>query len=436
MEKLIISNFLNLQDMELDLGKINIIIGPQAQGKSVLAKLVFFFKNFWVNYRNSIIAEVTKREFDRQLIQEFKEIFPYYSWNNQDFKIIYQDNEYEIILKNSQLDSGRFKLVLDYPQSLSKTRNKLIRKLKKTKEQPIRQIDFFEYSWRDFNVSEELLKELFPSPSFNAPQYESIKDPFFIPAGRSFFAIVEENIFSFLSSKIELDYFLKEFGSYYELCKKNYKESSPKQGSLYNLISTIISGKYVRENDQDWIYCNPDQRKIHVSNASSGQQEALPMILILAIFPFIEPSSLFNKFFLIEEPEAHLFPKSQKHIIELISLVFNLTKKNHGFFITTHSPYILTAFNNLIQAGNTLKAINQRADKEEQRKKLFKIVSENLTLDINDFRVYTLENGKLESIIDRENQLIDANIIDGVSEEISETFEKLVELEIELQSEE
>ncbi|WP_157871760.1 hypothetical protein [Gloeothece verrucosa] len=45
--------------------------------------------------------------------------------------------------------------------------------------------------------------------------------------------------------------------------------------------------------------------------------------------------------------------------------------------------------------------------------------------------MYTLENGELKSIINQENKLIDTNIIDEVSNKISEEFEKLLDLEFE-----
>ncbi|MDM3855589.1 MAG: hypothetical protein PT120_11985 [Aphanizomenon gracile PMC649.10] len=37
MEKLTVKNFLNIKDIEFNLSKINIIIGQQASGKSILA---------------------------------------------------------------------------------------------------------------------------------------------------------------------------------------------------------------------------------------------------------------------------------------------------------------------------------------------------------------------------------------------------------------
>jgi hypothetical protein len=259
--------------------------------------------------------------------------------------------------------------------------------------------------------------------------------PFFIPAGRSFYANVEENIFAFLSSNISIEYLFKEFGQDYQFAKQIYKhkENFNKNNisTINDIVSQIIVGNYVQEDGEDWILCKQNRKKIKVSNASSGQQEALQMTTLLEILPFITFPGTSNSIFLIEEPEAHLFPKSQKNIIELIALVFNITHNKHRFFITTHSPYILTAFNNLIQAGNTKKKIKERGNKKEELKQLFNIVPENQILDIDYFGVYTLGNGELKSIINQENQLIDTNIIDEVSHEFSDIFEKLVDLELE-----
>ncbi|MBK1990190.1 hypothetical protein A0J48_022135, partial [Sphaerospermopsis aphanizomenoides BCCUSP55] len=95
----------------------------------------------------------------------------------------------------------------------------------------------------------------------------------------------------------------------------------------------------------------------------------------------------------------------------------------------THSPYILTAFNNLIQAGNTLKAIKEKPEQSHLLDDLFKIVPESQILDINDIGAYTIKDGMIESIINEENNLIDTNIIDDVSNEFSRVFEKLLDLE-------
>ncbi len=235
-----------------------------------------------------------------------------------------------------------------------------------------------------------------------------------------------------MSQDIIIDYFLTEFGSDYEKVKSLYKNRE-----LFNLqkidfdavdelINKIIVGNYVYEKGEDWIYNSHNKRRINLSNSSSGQQEALPMVLVLAVLPFMTQT----RFFIIEEPEAHLFPQSQKYIVNLISLIFNLTDKKHKFLITTHSPYILTAFNNLIQAGNTLQALRKKSENKSLIQKLIKIIPENRMLDISDIGVYTIQDGKIKSIINQENQLIDTNIIDDISNEFSREFDELLELEL------
>lgn len=52
----------------------------------------------------------------------------------------------------------------------------------------------------------------------------------------------------------------------------------------------------------------------------------------------------------MEEPESHLFPDAQKDMAEALGLFAN---KNNQLMVTTHSPYILGAFNNLLYSGKS-----------------------------------------------------------------------------------
>ena len=45
MEKIIVKNFLILENIEMPINKFNLVIGEQASGKSLLSKLVYYFKN-------------------------------------------------------------------------------------------------------------------------------------------------------------------------------------------------------------------------------------------------------------------------------------------------------------------------------------------------------------------------------------------------------
>jgi len=140
------------------------------------------------------------------------------------------------------------------------------------------------------------------------------------------------------------------------------------------------------------------------------------MLLILKIWPFIYGKDRPSTFF-IEEPEAHLFPVSQKQIISLIATIYNTF--DHSFFISTHSPYLLTAINNLIVGQDAYDKVNNDKNK---LKKLRKVLPEDELIRLEDVSAYTLNKGKLESIVDMENRLIGASILDAVSDEFDLAF--------------
>ena len=66
MESIEINGFLTIAHANFEIRKINILIGAQAQGKSVIAKLVYFFKSFFPNiFIPSIEKFETKRDIDK-----------------------------------------------------------------------------------------------------------------------------------------------------------------------------------------------------------------------------------------------------------------------------------------------------------------------------------------------------------------------------------
>ncbi|HCR1047870.1 TPA: AAA family ATPase, partial [Enterobacter hormaechei] len=87
MEKLEIDNFLSITSATLELKKVNVFIGPQAQGKSIIAKLISFFKEVPESLVNAFVDNTTKREFSNNQISKFEQIFPPVYWENNEFRI-------------------------------------------------------------------------------------------------------------------------------------------------------------------------------------------------------------------------------------------------------------------------------------------------------------------------------------------------------------
>jgi predicted ATP-binding protein involved in virulence len=426
-EKLIIKNFAGIKELEIEIKRINILIGPQASGKSVCAKLLFYFKNFVWEILSVVENEQTKRNLDSSYSKKFEEYFPPDSWGNYDFFIKYEISNVFIEISRKQDSKG--KISLSYSDFFKKELTGLRSLLRKAKDKSSDKSANYERIDRLYLTRQVLRDNLIDSLIMSLCK-EAAFNQLFIPAGRSFFANLQSNIFSFLSSNNALDPFLRAFGSTYESIKNarlrfrnrsEEKDVREMQDEISRLIEKSLCGKHVHEKGKDFLEV-ADGRRISVANSSSGQQETLPLTIMLAALPFlVAPRS--GQTVYIEEPEAHLFPSAQRNVIELIATVFNYRKEKLQFFITTHSPYVLTALNNLLQAGLLYEESSQ-----DVLHQLEKIVPRYKALTTSDLSAYVLANGKCSSIICSDTGLIDAKIIDSVSDELAIEFDKLLSL--------
>jgi AAA ATPase domain len=415
-ERLIIENFASIKALDIELRSINVLIGKQAVGKSVCIKLIYFFKQFiWQ------ILEVVENHHDQQklntaYLSTFMNFFPGYSWERRPFKIRYEMADLYIEIssdENSKIPH------LSYSEKYQNEFNHL-KLIWKINSHPSDLKEFIEINTVMKRRSLEWLTMQFPM--------EILHEQIFIPAGRSFFSILQRNIFSLLSSRSEIDPFLTQFGRLYESLKPFHQtegtlgeEVIPEE--TQELLSKILQGKYIYRGSEDDILLSEDGRQMRLIDSSSGQKEALPLVVILTYFLRAQNSG-HGRTIYIEEPEAHVFPDSQKSIVDLIATVYNLSPERSQFFIATHSPYILTAFNNLIQAGELYRTLASESD----LKNLSEIVPKTRSLDFRDIGVYSLEEGFARDIMSEEMGLIDTNIIDEVSNSMAIEFGQLLDL--------
>ena len=123
----------------------------------------------------------------------------------------------------------------------------------------------------------------------------------------------------------------------------------------------------------------------------------------------------------IEEPETHLFPTTQRQLVE--ALVGYRNRSDLGLLVTTHSPYVLTAMNNLIMAQNV---IEERG--EEATAAVLKVIGGNRALRYVDVSAYTVDDGTATSIMDDEVKLIGSSVIDDVSDDFEAVYGRLVDM--------
>ncbi len=416
-EKITINSFCGIRDIELDLKEINVFIGPQASGKSITVKLIYFFKTLFQEMIQHINENDNFKNFGKNQMSRFRSYFPLETWSETVFSVIYKVGKVSIeLIKSKASENCRIVFSQEIESFYNNAKKVFVEEQKLNLKSSLM---LFNSKFKD-NYSKMLEDKISVISKY---------DQYFIPAGRSFFANIHTNIFTILKENQNIDPFILAFGSFYDSFKlnidfgfnKSYNESLKPESEFSSDVQSILSAYYKRESKKDFMIHN-DERKVKLAYASSGQQEALPLLFVLQNLKLKNGSNNGAAVY-IEEPEAHLFPEAQKNMVEFIAKVYNSNPDKFQFFITTHSPYILASFNNLIEAGKIL------ANNPEKKNKLFKIISEKNILKPDSLIAYSIADGVKKKIIDKDTKLISQNLIDSVSDKISIEFGKLLDLE-------
>ena len=153
-----------------------------------------------------------------------------------------------------------------------------------------------------------------------------------------------------------------------------------------------------------------DDRYVKINLASSGQQEVV-WVFNLLFYYLSEEKKIF---LIIEEPESHLYPESQRRISETLSLVAD---SGNSVLVTTHSPYVLGTFNYLLMAGQVAESYQKEVSKKLRKR-----------LGAENPNASYIRNGELANgISDEDNlRLIKNELIDGASVEINDISDYLL----------
>ena len=371
-EKLIVKNFGPIREAELDLKKVTVFIGEQASGKSVLAKLITIISKPQFNKAPSLYAFLEQLSFFE--IDGFlnDDSFIYCKVDNLEFNLINRELQFTMSPNLRKLEFSTELFNSDKNKSNDNTDLNLTQRLEQ---------------------SGKLINPIF-------------KNTIYIPTERFLISIISNSFFSLALNNITLPKYLLSFGQLFEESRRENK--SFKTNVIKNLSFSFKDEKNIVDFNEN---------KIELSKSSSGIQSLIPLLLCINHTNLDKNA----KRFVIEEPELNLYPSTQKKLVEY--LIENCTKDDNRLILTTHSPYILTTLNNLIQAKNVVKQNPELAEE------VSKIVPPQYQLDFDDIAVYFVADGTVRSILNNENQLIDATALDDISNEISEDFGKLIQLE-------
>ncbi len=424
MERLKVKDFLAIKEADFNVKKFNVIIGKQATGKSTLTRLIHFFRESLKECLNSV-AFHGNLNFEKIFINNLYSYFPGYLWENQKFNINYKIEDVEIELSNN-ISTLQITVNETFKELLLITK-KFYKEIKAVKKDPFLFSRFDLIRWY-LNPENKLNK-------FKKSFYKIyVEENFYIPAGRSFFLTIRANTYtlSYISElkKLNLDPTLHQFGILFErgiyLFDKIIGKNKEFNDFLIDLNS-ICGGNLISYSNNVYIELE-NGLKIKIENTSSGYQEIIPALVVFLTHSLegkledkVEDNIVFNDLFTIEEPEAHLFPETQRDVIFFISKVCNTFNKS--VIITTHSPYILSAFNILLLANDIVN--------EKNKEKIEKIIGKNAAIKFEDIEAYTIEDGILKSFLNHETKLLDTNIIDKATEAFEDLFDKLNEISIE-----
>lgn len=428
---IVIKNFGPIEEATVDLNKIfQIFIGAQASGKSTVCRIIYFChkirdytldflmspEQFKQNHKNEYL-----NNYFKYLTKQFMGCFGK-TKHMQSFEInyLFHDKQIQIFLNpdgyvrfsfNCQLKAGIVTLI-------NEAADMFLHNLEHELSSLMDNITALALMKRHLN---EKLHSLFGSN----------EEIIYIPAGRSLLATMSEQLQDV--SVDEMDLTMQEFIKLIRTTRSKFGTKIPEivedytktvKGQVnnialkqaYELIRKILKADYTSEMDGEKIYFDK-HHWVKLMYGSSGQQEAL-WILMLAFIIILEKK---RTFFMIEEPEAHLFPIAQKDIISLISLMANVTGSR--IILTTHSPYILTSVNILLYSEK-VEGIHPKNGKT--------IIPKNLRLPYATFAAYKVGKFQksLESLLDDESHMVDTEYIDEASAITNTELDKLLELEI------
>lgn len=426
MQKIKIFRLGPIKDCEVDISNFMILTGPQASGKSTLAKSIFFFKNvknilfeqIKRKHLMNAVSDVISMSCEKRMLREIRAIFLQTfgtTWcmdNEMKLQYFYGDEKWiKISLKPDPLRPNYIWI------DMSPDIKRFLNNIENYKEK------------EEWGLREQSLRNTIDS------FFEDEMEIVYIPAGRSLITLFSDQLNYVYGSmddmqKRNLDYCTQNYlerilrlktvftSSYTQMIMNQIQLTDKRMERAFLeemvvLMQQILKGEYVNVRGEERLQVS-GERYVKINFASSGQQEVVWILNVLFYYLLNQKKA----YFIIEEPESHLFPDAQKKIAQFISAA---KKGGNKVLVTTHSPYILGEMNNLLYANRISKSVD--------RAKLKKIIKENQWIEFEQFAAYYLEAGKASNCVDDEFQSIENEIIDGASDDINKEFSEMLSLE-------
>jgi hypothetical protein len=438
---LTVSEFSCLHYAVFTLSPVNIIIGPQGSGKSVTTKLFYFFTDMLSNSLQAAERGDTYEQFKKHLARQFAMWFPSSAWGSGRFNLSYVAEPFTArVLRRVKKGELTDEVAVTFSDWFADTYDWMRDQFQAGADSSELDLDtdlaVVDVIDRAFRTREQITRRFSQQLGANYLSQQT-----FIPAGRAFFTSIGRLVAG-IEQAGSLDPVTIKFAKLFANLRDRMIVRSPTLRSHLGedflrrrerFMGELFGGEVRFENDAEFVLAT-DGRRIPFTSLSSGQQELLPMWSLVDYFSELDERRAnrgnsirrqrVQDLVYIEEPEAHLFPSAQSLLMEFLIGSVASERNNRKLILTTHSPYIMSKLNVFLKAGQLARRKKRNSDINE-------IVPRECWLSSGQLSAYSIENGKLHSLLDQDG-LIDGAYLDAVSDEIGSQFDRLLELELEM----
>ncbi len=381
MPRIIIKNVGPISFVDMELNKVNILMGPQSSGKSTIAKIISYCQ--WVEKRY-ILDGKYEYKVSEQLLSFHRLGESYFSDESQ--------FEYET--------------------------------------------DFIKISYKGIDLKQEIIVK---GDSLAYQKWKNI----YIPSERNFVSVIP-NLRKYNETNDNIMSFVYDWYN----AKRKFTIGNP-----LNILNLGVRFYNSAESDSDFLILNKKENKIHLRESSSGLQSLTPLTVIIQYLTgilFIETISLsvaesdqlkkitlnmgidevaaltqkrtlyHSTNFIIEEPEQNLFPEAQRDFIYYILNKLQSEERSHSLLITTHSPYILYAFNNCLMGS----LVSDKIPQEEKDK----LASKDSWISPELVSIWEIDKdkGTLHSIKDETTGTVSAHYFNKIMNDIMNEYYEML----------
>jgi hypothetical protein len=398
MRRIVIKNLGPIKDVTLDLNRLNVIMGPQSSGKSVIAKVISYCT--WLDKKFA-----TDRHPEKGIRRYIKELQLYHRLSNGYFNKdtqIYFNGEFMELWYNccpSKSDNNDTMFELNVESDHNGETSNFRIQIKQSK------------------------------PTVNNSKI------IYIPAERNFVSAIY-NLQEYLRDRDNIQDFVI---NWYE-AKRKYSDAN-----RLNILNLDVE-YYTEGEDMDKLHLASGE-DITLQIASSGLQAVVPLVTMFdyvtqkiyteqrpmsvkeldelqkklselvkadkeysqnidvsILLDLINSKNYQYSQIIVEEPEQNLFPHTQKDLVYYMLQTCNDAERNHRLTITTHSPYILYALNNCMM-GYLIKDRMPPSERET-------LASRKAWFDPKLVSVWEIDAGKIRRIQDKDG-IISKNYFDS-----------------------